>query len=124
MSIVRGAISLAVTLAILAAVTALLWYGKVLGIGPHHPVFVYLFPIALIAVLFGSLPAIVCAVIAAGCAAFFLYEPIYSFHVNKHLEYGDLICFAVLALITVKCTVELMRPAPRLPMTKPRYQRP
>lgn len=123
MPILRGAISLAVTAALVAAVTALLWYGKVLGFGPHHPVFVYLLPIVLIATLLGSMPAMLCAVTAIGCAAYFLYDPVYSFHVAKPLEYGDLICFAMLALIAVKCTVALMRPSARLPAVKPRYQR-
>jgi K+-sensing histidine kinase KdpD len=113
-----------VTIAIVSAVTALLWYSKVLGGGPHHPVFVYLLPIALVALLLGSLPAVLCAVMATACASFFLYDPVYSFHVANGLECGDLICFAVLALIAVKCTVELSRPVARISNTKPRYQRP
>lgn len=123
MPILRGAISLAVTAALILAVTALLWYSKVLGFGPHHPVFVYLLPIVLVAAVFGSPQAIVCAAIAIGCAAYFLYDPVYSFQVARPLEYGDLVCFAMLALIAVKCTVELMRPSARLPAVKPRYQR-
>jgi K+-sensing histidine kinase KdpD len=123
MWILRGVIWLAMTIAIVSAVTALLWYSKMLGVGPHHPVFVYLLPIALVAVLFGTIPAVLCAVMAIACAAFFLYDPVYSFHVARNLECGDLICFAVLALIAVKCTVELMRPAARFPVAKPRYQR-
>lgn len=123
MWILRGVLALALTIGIVSAVTALLWYSKMAGVGPHHPVFVYLLPIALVAVLFGSLPAVLCAVVATACAAFFLYDPIYSFHVAHRLECGDLVCFAVLALITVKCTVELSRPAERISTTKQRYQR-
>jgi K+-sensing histidine kinase KdpD len=118
---VRRAIPFAVTLAIVAAVTAALWYVKLAGARPHHPVFVYLLPIALVAMLYGSAPAMLCAVSAALCAAFFLYDPIYSFHVANRLEYGDLICFTVLALIGVKCTVELLRPVAKIPDVKPRY---
>lgn len=127
MRIVKGAIPFAVTLAVVALVTAVLWYGKTVGIGPHHPVFAYLLPIALLAILYGSFPAMLCAIAAMMCAAFFLYDPIYSFAVANRLEYGDLICFAMLALLGVKCTVELSRPtaaeAPTAPPVKPRYGR-
>jgi K+-sensing histidine kinase KdpD len=124
MGIVRGAIPFAVTLTVVAAVTALLWYGKLAGVGPHHPVFVYLMPIALVAILYGSRPAVLSAIAAIMCSAFFLYDPIYSFEVANRLEYGDLICFAVLALFGVKCTAELFRPAAaKIPAAKPRYGR-
>jgi K+-sensing histidine kinase KdpD len=121
MWIVRGAIPFAVTLAVVAAVTAALWYIKLAGVGPHHPVFVFLLPIALIAILYGSMPAMLCAVCAGLCAMFFLYDPIYSFRVANRLEYGDMICFAGLALIGVKCTIELLRPTAKIPAAKARY---
>ncbi len=35
---------------------------------------------------------------ATVCAAFFLYDPLYSFYVSNPLEFGELICFALLAL--------------------------
>jgi len=123
MRLVKGAIPFAVTLAVVAAVTAILLYFKLSGVGPHHPVFFYLFPIALIAILFGGPPAILFAVAAIGCGAFFLYDPIYSLRVANPMEYGDLICFSVLALMAVKCTVELLRPV-KAPASKPRYGRP
>jgi K+-sensing histidine kinase KdpD len=119
---VKGAIPFAVTLIVVAAITVLLLFTKLAGIGPHHPVFLYLLPIALVAILYGTVPAIVCAVVAALCSAFFLYDPIFSFHVANRLEYGDLVCFAGLALIGVKCTVELTRPAGKIG-AKPRYGR-
>jgi K+-sensing histidine kinase KdpD len=124
MRIVKGTIAVAVSLGVLSAVTAVLWYAKRAGIGPHHPVFFYLLPIAMVAVLCGSGPAILCVIAATMCAAFFLYDPIYSFHVANTLEWGDLICFAVLALIGVKCTVDLLRPVAKIPATKSRYGRP
>jgi K+-sensing histidine kinase KdpD len=123
MRIVKGAIPFAVTLAIVAAVTAILLYFKLAGIGPHHPVFFYLLPIALVAILLGSLPAMLFALAAIVCGAFFLYDPIYSLRVADPMEYGDLICFAVLALMAVKCTVELLRPA-KAPASKARYGQP
>jgi K+-sensing histidine kinase KdpD len=123
MWIVKGALPFAVTLAVVATVTAVLWYVKMAGLGPLHPVFFYLLPIAFVAILYGSLPATLCAGAAALCSAFFLYDPVYSFEVSNRLEYGDLICFTALALIAVKCTVELLRPVAKLPAAKPRYGR-
>jgi K+-sensing histidine kinase KdpD len=123
MRFVKSAIPFAVTLLVAAAVTAILLYFKLDGVGPHHPVFFYLLPIALVAILFGGRPATLFAVAAILCGAFFLYDPIYSLRVSNPLEYGDLICFAVLALMAVKCTAELLRPA-KVPATRPRYQRP
>jgi K+-sensing histidine kinase KdpD len=92
---------------------------KLAGVGPHHPVFFYLLPITLVAILFGSAPATMFAIATIPCVAFFLYDPVYSFRVTNPLEFGDLICFTVLALTAVKCTVELLRPA-RLPAAAPR----
>jgi K+-sensing histidine kinase KdpD len=123
MWIVKGAVPFAVALAVISAVTAILWSIKLAGLGPLHPVFFYLLPIALLAMLYGILPGMLCAVTAAACAAFFLYDPIYSFDVANRLELGDLICFTVLALIGVKCTVELLRPVARIPAAKPRFGR-
>jgi K+-sensing histidine kinase KdpD len=123
MRFVKGAIPFAVTLAVVAAVTAILLYFKLAGIGPHHPVFFYLLPIALVAILLGSWPATLFALAAIVCGAFFLYDPIYSLRVADPMEYGDLICFAVLALMAVKCTVELLRPA-KASAPKTRYGQP
>ncbi len=122
MRFVKGAIPFVVTLAVVTAVTAILLYFKVAGVGPHHPVFFYLLPIALVAILLGSRPATLFAAAAIMCGAFFLYDPIYSLRVADPMEYGDLICFAVLALMVVKCTVELLRPA-KAPASKARYGR-
>jgi K+-sensing histidine kinase KdpD len=123
MRFVKGAIPFAATLAIVAAVTAILLYFKLAGIGPHHPVFFYLLPIALVAILLGSLPATLFALAAIICGAFFLYDPIYSLRVTDPMEYGDLVCFAILALMAVKCTVELLRPA-KATAAKARYGQP
>jgi K+-sensing histidine kinase KdpD len=114
MGLFRGAAGVAISFAIVAVVTAALWLAKLAGFGPLHPVFFYLLPIALVAVLYGSVPALLCAATAIACSAYFLYDPIYSFYVTKPLEYGDLICFAMLAFIGVKCTVDLVRPAVKI----------
>jgi K+-sensing histidine kinase KdpD len=124
MLVVRGAAPVAVALAVVAVVTAILWYARIAGVGPHHPVFVYLLPIALLALVFGGAPAVLSTIVATLCGAFFLYEPIYSFDIANALEWGDLVCFVVLALIGVKCTVELSRPGTRIPATRSGRERP
>jgi K+-sensing histidine kinase KdpD len=116
-------IPLAVSLTVVCLVTAILWYVKRSGMGPLHPVFFYLLPIAVLTMLYGRLPALVCASVAMLCSAFFLYDPVYSFHVSNRLEVGDLVCFAVLALIGVQCTGELLRPPTNVSAAKSRYRR-
>jgi K+-sensing histidine kinase KdpD len=110
MWVVKRALPLAASLAVVSAVTAALWLVKVTALGPHHLVFFYLLPTAFVAVLFGSFPAMLGAVAATFCAAYFLYDPIYSFQVASTREVGELICFAGLALIGAKCTADFLRP--------------
>jgi K+-sensing histidine kinase KdpD len=111
MWIVKRAEPVAVSLLVVCIITAILWYLKLYAIDARHPVFFYLLPMAIVAIRYGSMPALLCAFAATGCAAFFLYDPIYSFHVANRLEVGDLVCFAVLAVMGVKCTGELLRPS-------------
>jgi K+-sensing histidine kinase KdpD len=110
MWIVKRGTPVAVALAVVAAATAVLWLVKQTIGGDQHLVFFYLLPMALVAVLYGSLPAMLCAMAATACAAFFLYDPIYSFYVADPLGWGELICFTGLALIGAKCTADLLRP--------------
>ncbi len=114
MWVVKAAIPLAVSLAVVSVVTGALWLVKVEAFSPHHLVFFYLLPTALVAVLFGSFPAMLCAIAATLSAAYFLYDPLYSFYVAGTRELGELVCFAGLALIGAKCTADLLRPATRL----------
>ena len=118
MKVVKRAVPLAVSLAIICLVTAALCYLRLAGAGLRHPVFFYLLPIALVAILYGRLPALLCASMATACAAYFLYDPVFSFHVANRLEIGDLAFFAMLALIGVKCTGELLRPEAKAPAAK------
>ena len=114
MWIVKRAMPVAVALAVVAAATAVLWLVRQTVGGEQHLVFFYLLPMALVAILYGSLPAMLCAAAATVCAAFFLYDPIYSFYVADPLDLGELICFTGLALIGAKCTADLLRPAIRI----------
>jgi K+-sensing histidine kinase KdpD len=110
MRIVKGVVPIVVAFAVVSVVTAVLWLVKLEAVGPQHLVFFYLLPTAVVAVLYGSRPAMLCALAATAFAAFFLYEPLYSFEVSKPVEWGELLCFAGLALIGAKCTADLLRP--------------
>jgi len=110
MGIVKRALPVAVALAVVSVVTAVLWFVKHTTVGPQHLVFFYLLPTTLVAVLYGTRPAMLCAIVAPIAAAFFLYDPIYSFYVSKPVELGELVCFTGLALIGAKCTADLLRP--------------
>jgi K+-sensing histidine kinase KdpD len=119
MWIVKRAMPVVVALAVVSVVTAVLWLVRISAVGPQHLVFFYLFPTVLVATLYGSAPAAVCAIAAATCAAFFLYEPLYSFHVDNPLDWGELGCFVGLALIGAKCAADLLRPAFHVPQRNP-----
>ena len=68
MQLVKAALPVTVALAVVSAVTAVLWYSKLATYGPDHPVFFYLLPIALVAILYGSYPALLGAFAAAAFA--------------------------------------------------------
>jgi len=122
MRFVKGAIPFAVTFAVVSAITAVLWYFKLATFGPEHPVFVYLLPLGLMMILYGSLPALLGVFTAAAGADFFLYDPLYTFNISSRVEFGDLACFALVALMGVKCASELFKPSVRIPNS--RYGRP
>jgi K+-sensing histidine kinase KdpD len=123
MWIVKGTVRVAVTLAIVSAVTAILWHFKLTAFGPEHPVFVYLLPLALVMIVYGSWPALLGIFTATACADYFLYDPLYSFDIGSPVEMGDLTCFAILAVIAVKCAAEVFRPSANIAATKSRYGR-
>jgi two-component system sensor histidine kinase KdpD len=114
MWIVKRAEPVAVALAVVAVATAVLCLVRQAVGDEQHLVFFYLLPMALVAILYGSLPAMLAAAAATVCAAFFLYDPIYSFYVSSPLDLGELICFTGLALIGAKCTADLLRPVVNL----------
>ena len=95
---------------IILTITAVLFYFKEAQ-HHHHLVFLYLFPTALVAMIYGSVLSMLSAIFATLLAAFFLYDPIYSFYVADPREVGELILFAVMGLIGAKCIAVLRRPA-------------
>jgi K+-sensing histidine kinase KdpD len=119
MGILKRAAPVALVLGVVSAVTAVLWFIRISAVGPQHLVFFYLLPIALIATLYGSLAAVLYGIAATLCAAFFLYDPLYSFYVTSPLDVGELVCFVGLALIGAKCAADLLQPRVALPTQAP-----
>lgn len=109
-------IAIVVSLALMAATTAVLFYVHTTQTAPHRLVYIYLLPVVLIAISFSGRLALVCAGIAVLCADYYLQDPIYSFYNSNILEYGDLIWFGALAALSIKVTRKLLpRPSKRPP---------
>jgi len=104
-----------VSLAIILAVTVILSRLRITQHGPQHLVFFYLAPTAFVAIFYGSVASMLCAVAATLVAAFFLYDPIYSFYVSDPREVGELILFAIVGLLGAKSMAALMR-SPQKPL--------
>jgi len=79
------ALRLILSLAVVVAITLLLWYEKAVAHQSGILIFFYLIPIVFVAAVFGSIPAIVAIVVATVFAPMLLYEPLYSWHVADSL---------------------------------------
>jgi K+-sensing histidine kinase KdpD len=110
MRVLKGLMPIAASLGLMSVVTALLWQANQTADGSHALVYIYLFPVALIAALYNGRVAVLSAAVALVCADYFLQEPLYSFANDNPREYGDLVCFALLAVTAIKCIRELVRP--------------
>jgi K+-sensing histidine kinase KdpD len=119
MSMLTRAVPAVVSIAVIAAITAVLWYLKLTMESPRNPAFFYVLPIIVIAIVYGRGPAVLGAIAAFACADFFLYDPLYSFDISSSIEFGDLTCFTLLTVMGVKCAVELFRPSAKVPATRP-----
>jgi len=109
MQLLKQATPLAVSLAIIMIVTAVLYYFNNAQ-HQHHLVFFNVFPTALVAMIYGSVLSMLCAIAATLLATFFLYDPIFSFYVSDPRDVGELIIFATTGLIGAKCIAELRSP--------------
>ena len=108
MQLLKRTAPFAVSLVIILAVTAVLFYFKRTHHGPHHHlVFFYLVPTAFVAIVYGSVLSMLSAILATLVAAFSLYDPIYSLYVSDTREIGELIVFALTVLIGAKCMATL-----------------
>jgi K+-sensing histidine kinase KdpD len=118
MGIVTRALPAVVSVTVVAAVTAIVWCVRLTGASLPDPAFFYVLPIIVIAIVYGSGPALLGVLAALVCADFFLYDPLYSFDIVTRVEAGDLTCFSLLAVIGVKCATELFRPSAKLPAAR------
>ena len=123
MRVVKGMIPVAVSLGLVAAVTAILWHVNLTTGGSHHLVYIYLFPVALIAAFYNGRLAVLCTAVALVCADYFLQEPLYSLANDNPLEYGDLVWFAVLAATGIKFIRVLVRPRAKIFEARSHYGR-
>jgi K+-sensing histidine kinase KdpD len=108
-------IAIAVSLALMAATTAILFYVHTTQTSPHRLVYFYLLPVILIAVVFSGRLALVCAGVAVLAADYYLQDPIYSFYNSNILEFGDSIWFAILAALSIKTSRMLLPRRPKDP---------
>jgi K+-sensing histidine kinase KdpD len=123
MKAAKGAVPFVVSLAVMIAATIVLWRLKISSAGSERLIYLYLLPIIFIAILYTGRLAMLCTVMALVFADYFLQDPLYSLANSNPLEYGDLICFAVLAGISIKCIRVLMRPRAKIVEQGPRYRR-
>jgi K+-sensing histidine kinase KdpD len=110
MRALKGVSPIAVSVGSVLAVTAVLWHINSTAAGSYHLVYIYLFPVALIAALYNGRLALLGTAIALICADYFLQKPLYSFGNDNPLEYGDLFVFALLAVTAIKFIRVLVRP--------------
>lgn len=113
MSIMARAVPATVSITVIFAVTAVLWSLELAGVHLQDPVFFYVLPVTVLAIAYGSGPALLAVAVAFGCADYFLYHPLYTLGMTTRVEVGDLGCFALLALSGVKCASALFRPVLR-----------
>jgi K+-sensing histidine kinase KdpD len=110
MRVSKGVLPIVVSIGLILAVTAILWQLRLAANSSPHLIYIYLFPVTLIAALYNGRLAVLSTVIALLCADFFLEDRLYSFVDDNRLEYGDLFVFAVLAVTAIKFIRVLVRP--------------
>jgi K+-sensing histidine kinase KdpD len=118
----KGVLPIVVLIGLILAVTALLWEIKSTTGGSYALVYIYLFPVTLIAALYNGPLAVLSAAIALLCADYFFQAPLYSFVNDNPLEYGDLFAFALLAVTAIKFIRELVRPRSKTLKAGSRYR--
>jgi K+-sensing histidine kinase KdpD len=110
MRALKGVLPIVVSVGLIMAVTAILWQLRLAANSSPHLIYIYLFPVTLIAALYNGRLAVLSTVIALLCADFFLEDRLYSFVDDNPLEYGDLFVFAILAVTAIKFIRVLVPP--------------
>src|SRR4249920_1087476 len=65
----------------------------------------YLIPVLIAALKWGTIPAVFVAVAGVAAPAFFFYPPIYDFRVHNPDQVIDLVLFVIVALITSQLSI-------------------
>jgi K+-sensing histidine kinase KdpD len=110
MRCLNGGVSIAVSTGLMLAVTAILWRLTLTTESSHALVYIYLFPVALIAALYNGRLALLSAAIALVCDRLFLAGAAVQSRQYDPREYGDLFVFALLAVTAIKFVRVLVRP--------------
>jgi len=69
----------------------------------------YLLPVFVVAMRWGLIPALVCAVVSGAASAFFFYPPIFSFRAQNWDNQVDLVLFTIVAVATSHLASRLRR---------------
>ena len=94
----RWMIPVAVSLALVALTTTLLWPFEA-RLNQEHLIFIYLVPTSLIAIRYGSISAMCVVIVSSVAAAYFLYPPRFSFLVASPLDLLEITLFCLLAML-------------------------
>ena len=121
MRALRGVFPIVVSIGLILAVTGILWQLRLAANSSPHLIYIYLFPVTLIAALYNGRLAVLSTVIALLCADFFLEDRL-CFVDDNRLEYGDLFVFAVLAVTAIKFIRVLVWPRPKSLKAGSRYR--
>jgi two-component system, OmpR family, sensor histidine kinase KdpD len=65
----------------------------------HYLLALYLFPIVIVMIRFGFAAAVLTTLVSGVAAAFFFYEPIFSFYIADPEEAVELVVFGVFGLV-------------------------
>ena len=114
--------------ALLALTTGLLWMIDA-SLQHDHLIFIYFVPTALIAIRYGSVPAMCVTIVAAFASAYFFYAPRFSFKVENPLDLVELVLFSLLAVLASQVVsgfakdseVEKRRQQARTASSRPRW---
>jgi K+-sensing histidine kinase KdpD len=84
----RSCLAPVLSAAAIFLVTAILAHATLAD--PRHVIFVYVIPVAVIAVVSGSLAAFLASVASVACGAYCFYPPSFSFYVTNPLDVAEL----------------------------------
>jgi K+-sensing histidine kinase KdpD len=71
----------------------------------EHVTIVFLIPVIVAALRWGSIPALSAGISGIGAAAFFFYAPYYDFRVHSPAQIADIVLFMIVATITGRVAV-------------------